>query len=342
MAGPRGGSKVPDSLAVRKAIDAGRVPPVWLWTGPEEYLKDDLFRHLAGRVVDEATAVMNVNRFRGGEDALDTVLGTCRTFPMLAARRAVLLRDLEKLSRSEREELAAYVAAPAPEAALVLFSSRPPNDSLNRRLAEAGAASAVFWIPFENQTRQWVQIRFRDLGKRCSPETAQALLEWCGGGDGQKVPLAAVAPEIEKVALALGDRAEVTEDDLGVIGRKADKDLLREVVSRVTRRDAAGALRALDGALLFRENHEVRVVATLTHRILNLSHTRSHLDAGLGGRPSGMWPSEWPEIEAGVRRFDRARLNRALLALARADRTLKSSPKNVRIVLEETILTICD
>lgn len=342
MAGPRAAGKTPDSLAVRKAIDAGRVPAVWLWTGPEEYLKDDLFRHLAARVVDEAGAVMNVNRYRGGEDALDTVLATCRTFPMLAERRVVYLRDLEKIGRTEREDLAAYVASPAPEAVLVLASSRPPGDSLNRRLAGAGAEAAVFWTPFENQTRQWVQIRFRDLGKRCPPEVAQALLEWCGGGEGQKLALAAVAPEIEKVALALGDRTDVTEADLDVIGRKADKDLLREVVTRVTRRDAPGALRALDGALLFRENHEVRVVANLTHRILNLSQARSRLDAGLSGRPNDIWPAEWAEVEPAVRRFDRARLNRAILALARADRTMKSSPKNVRIVLEETILTICN
>ena len=25
--------KTPDSLAVRKAIDAGKYPPVWLWMG---------------------------------------------------------------------------------------------------------------------------------------------------------------------------------------------------------------------------------------------------------------------------------------------------------------------
>jgi len=332
--------KEPDSINVRKRIDAGNIPGVWLWIGPEQFLKDELFKQLAAKVVDAAAGSMAVHRFRAGEDAADTILATCRTVPMLSPRQAVLVKDVAKISGKSRESLLAYVADPSPETALVLMGDKGPGESWHRDLATTGAETAVFWTPFENQTRQWIQIRFKDLGKRCDTATAEAFLERCGGGWGEKVALHEVAPEIEKVAVALGDRKEVTEGDLAVIGRKAAEALRQDVVNRATRKDISGALQALDGALLFRGNSEIRLVAMLTHRMMNIAEARDRRTTG-EGRPARIWPTEWKEVEPAVNRFDQEGLRRSILALAAADRTLKSRPKNPRAVLEHTIITIC-
>jgi DNA polymerase III delta subunit len=47
-------------------------------------------------------------------------------------------------------------------------------------------------------------------------------------------------------------------------------------------------------------------------------------------------------VEAGVKGRTGAAYRRALEILARTDRTLKSSPKSPRIVLESAILRICE
>ncbi len=339
------GGREPGSLDVRKAIEAGRIPPVWLWAGPEEYLKDELFALLAAKVVGRDLAALNVLRYRAGEEALDVVLAACRTLPMLSPRRAVLLRDIEKLGKADREKLAGYAAAPTEETRLVLAGEAGTQDSFARRLAGAGAAAAMFWIPFENETCRWIQIRFRDLGKRCDTATAHALLALCGGGFEQKVPLREVAPEIEKVALAVGDGDTVTEDDLGVIGRRADQGLLYEISGRVAARDLAGALRALDGALLFKDNTEIRIVVNLTHLFLNAGRARTLFDAGMppdrAVRELKIWRQGWPDVERAARSFPPPDLERSIRVLAAADRTLKSSPKPSRLVLEEALVAIC-
>ncbi len=338
-------AREPDSLVIRRAVDRGEIPPVWLWSGPEDFLKDELFQRLADRVAGEGMGALNVSRYRAGNDPLDGILAACRTIPMLSPRRAVLIKDLEALGKSERETLAAYAAAPCPETALVLSGDRHPGDSFHKALVAAGAVQAVFWTPFESDTRKWVQIRFRDHGKRCDSETAQELIELCGGGGGRQVPLREVAPEIEKVALTIGVRDTVTADDLTVIARKADEKLLYAITERVTARDLPGALQSLDGALLFKDNTEVRIVANLMYTLVNIARVRDFLDAGLkpgeAQKAAGIWPKAWPDIERAARRYDRPALTRGLDALARADRILKSSPRNPRIVLEETLLTIC-
>ena len=72
----------------------------------------------------------------------------------------------------------AYAEQPCPETALVLATERAPRDSFVSRLGRAGSdgvKAAVFWVPFENDTRRWVQIRFRDLGKSCAPARSIGL-----------------------------------------------------------------------------------------------------------------------------------------------------------------------
>lgn len=334
--------KTPDSLAVRKAIDGGKYPPVWLWMGEEEYLKDELFRRIAGEVGKEGVGDLNVNRFRGRDDSLETILTTCQTIPMFSGRRAVMVKDIEKItSKRDREAVMKYVSHPVPETILILAGERGPGDSFNRGLIASGAEAAMFWTPFENQTRQWIQIRFKDHGKLCSASVSEALYQRCGGGRGEKVSLSEIAPEIEKIVVSMGDREKVIEDDLEVVARKADEKLRGEMIDRVTQKDAVGALLALDGALLFRQNAEVRLVALLAHRLVNIAVGRDWIRTGNEGMPRGFWPAEWEQVRPATSRFSDPDLARSLEALANADRTLKSSPKNSRAVLEDTILTIC-
>jgi len=310
--------------------------------GPETWLKEELFGRLAEQVTGEANG-MNVSRFRLPSADVADVVGTCLSLPMLTEKRVVLVTDVDRAPKDKQPLLLEYVAKPAPEAVLVLASERYRGDALHRDLIRAGAAAATFETPTPEQSAQWIRIRFRDLDKEIDAETAAELYRRCGGGTGEAVSLRAMAPEIEKVALHVGERRDVAEDDLQVIGRKAEEDLLWQVLSCVSRRDLEGALGALDGALLFRENTEVRVVASLAYRILDLLGARGRVE---GGDPpakalSGVWPRVRSEYEAGLRRYDLPTLERALAALADADRVLKSSPKNPRIVLEETIIKIC-
>ena len=336
--------KPPDSLAVRRDIAAGRIPPVWLWTGPETYLKDDLFPRVVSGATDEAMPELNVNRYRAGQDDMGEIILVCQTVPMLSNRRVVFLQNVEKASRSERETLLSYVQSPSPQTVLIISGERPPRDSLNKRLSEAGAALAVFWTPFASQARPWVQSRFKDLGKTCDRDIAGALLEACGETLEGKVALGEVAPELEKIALTMGDRTIVAEKDLAVIGRKPNDDL-KELSARVTVGDLPGALMSLDGALLFKENTAVRIVAVLTHRVLNMLAARDIADGGVpvaaAVKKAGIWDRDVETIERGVRARSGGELRKGLNVLASADRELKSTSKSPRLVLEEVVINLC-
>ena len=318
---------------VRRAIEKDDLPRVWLWTGPEEYQKEELWQRLAAKVVPEGLEAMNVARYRAKDDDVAQVVALCRSLPMLAPRRVVWLRDVEGMTKSEEDLLIDYIRDASPEAVLVLSGSRSPGEAKYKRLADAGAEAIVFWIPFERDTIAWIRQRFSDLGKQCDGQVAQVLMQACGAAPGrEKVALSELAPEIEKVALGMGSRAKVTGEDLGSIGRRVDEEHLRELTSALAVGNAAGALRALDGILLFKGYDEVRVLANITHRILALMRVRDLMDRGMKhdelARASGVWPSQFEEVERAARGWTGPGLRRGLDLLACADRDLKSSGKS--------------
>jgi DNA polymerase III subunit delta len=330
---------------VRRAIDKDQMPPVWLWTGPEEFQKEELWQRLVAKVVPAGLEAMNAARYRAKEDDVAAVVGLCRSLPMLAPRRAVLLMDIEAMQKDEEEVLIAYIHQSSPETVLVLAGARSPGEAKYKRLADAGAEPVVFWIPFARDTLVWIRQRFTDLGKQCDGRIAQLLMQACGAAPGrEKVALSEMAPEIEKVSLAMGKRTQVMEEDLDGIGRRIDEEQMRELVSALATGNAATALQALDGVLLFKGYDEVRVLANLTHRIIGLMRVRDLIDRGVKrddlARLSGVWPSQFEEVERAARGWTGNGLRRSLELLAQADLDLKSSGKSSRLVLETTLLRV--
>ena len=94
---------------VRRAIEKDQMPPVWLWTGPEEFQKEELWQKVVETIVPAGLEAMNAARYRAKDDDVAAVVALCRTLPMLAPRRAVLLMDIEAMSKSEEDVLVEYI-----------------------------------------------------------------------------------------------------------------------------------------------------------------------------------------------------------------------------------------
>jgi DNA polymerase III delta subunit len=159
------------------------------------------------------------------------------------------------------------------------------------------------------------------------------------------VPIGDIAPEIEKVALNLGDRKVVTPEATRVVARKAHEEVIWEITHRMTVRDLPGALRALDGALLFKENAPVRILFGLAAAFRQITLVRDLMNANVKGRElqtaAGVWRERWDGVRRGAEARTGADVRRGMVALAQAERVLKSQANDPRVVLELTLGEIC-
>ena len=99
--------------ALLRGLKKGAPDPVYLLHGDEDVLKDEAVRALLAAGVDPAARDFNFDsRFAADLDA-ETFHALVNTPPMLAERRAVVLRGVDQLGKRKsklRDELLRYLA----------------------------------------------------------------------------------------------------------------------------------------------------------------------------------------------------------------------------------------
>ena len=86
--------------ALHAALKKRAFDPVYYFFGDDDYLKDIRVHELVEAAIDPATRDFNLESRRGGDvdaEALDALLSTP---PMLAERRVVVIRDVDKLKKN--------------------------------------------------------------------------------------------------------------------------------------------------------------------------------------------------------------------------------------------------
>ena len=125
-----------DTKQFVERLTRSKPEPAVLLLGSDLYLRDLCRAKLIEASVPEDARDWGVSRFSAADDSLDHVLAQAQTLPMLAPRQVVFLDEveaLEMLGDKERDaavdQLAAYLADPAPFTVLVLEAA-----SLDRRM----------------------------------------------------------------------------------------------------------------------------------------------------------------------------------------------------------------
>src|SRR6267378_1961051 len=132
--------------ALLRGLKNGAPDPVYLLHGDEDVLKDEAVRALLDAAVDPAARDFNLDsRFAADLDA-ETFNALVNTPPMLAERRAVVLRGVDQLGKRKsklRDELVRYLAAPNPSTVLILVAGagEDPDAELARQATTVALAA---------------------------------------------------------------------------------------------------------------------------------------------------------------------------------------------------------
>ncbi|MEO6528638.1 MAG: DNA polymerase III subunit delta [Gemmatimonadaceae bacterium] len=322
--------------------------PVYFLFGDDDFLKEGASRDLVEAAVDPSTRDFNLEIRRANEldaEGLDALLSTP---PMLAERRVVVLRDIDKLKKGARALLERYLARPAHDTVLVLVA--PAGAKADKGLSDR--ATAVEFVPLTGERLpRWIVHHTKTaLGRAITPE-AVALLAEAVNSD-----LAQIAVELEKLASytsgAIDERA--VSDVVGV--RRGES--LGDFLDAVAARDARAALGLIPIVMQLPKTTAVSAIMALTTQTLAMAYGEAALASGVSqrnlfgelmtllretgaypGRPWGEAVSAWAKHAP---RWSAADLDRALSALLSADAALKetrlSSPEQLLTTL---VLALC-
>jgi DNA polymerase III subunit delta len=334
-------------------LGQGNIRPVYLLTGEEPYEIERVLSSLRAIVLSGALAAFNEEKLVAGEVGVDRALSAARVVPMMAKRRLVVVRNLERwearAGEGQEEEadtsrvnpldrLAEYAASPAPTTCLVLIGAKIDG---RRKLMNAGR-KAGFLVTCEPIPRGalpgFVTREAVARGHAISPEVADLLAEIAGP------ELASVADAIERLSLYVGPGQSITEDAIAACLIRMRQSTVWELVNAVGRRDLGPALMALDDVYDARDRG-LRLIGLLAWSLRQLirfdAATRAGASPEEAARRAGAPPFKARELAGQVRRLGPGELERWLLLLAEADLDLKGSKRPARATLEGTIMKMC-
>jgi DNA polymerase-3 subunit delta len=257
---------------------------------------------------------------------------------MMAARRFVLVRNLDAVAAAELEALAPYLQKPCPETLLVLVGEKIDGRGKFAKLArELG-----FWFeaepPKPYEMPQIAQREARARGHELGGEAAAGLADALGAD------LSALDDALERLSLFVGAGQPIELGHVEQCVAHARVESIWSLVDAVSSQDAKTALVAASSLLGDREP-PLRILALVVRQLRSVAKMRDALASGLkpqeAAQKAGVPPFKARDLAAAAKRFDDAKLARAFRLLAQADTDLKGSKVPGPRVLERTLLQLC-
>ena len=197
------------SAELQSSFRQKKFDPIYLLYGDEDFLIEETTDALISNALDEGTKSFNLDIVYGGEIAAKDIISFAASFPMMAERRVVIVREIERLTT--KDGLLPYLEMPNLSTVLVFIASDPDFRQKFYKTAKENVTTVEFKSLYENEIPQWISERVEKLGKRITPEASQLM-------SGQvRRSLREIQNEIDKLFLFVEDKKVIDDDDVNSI-----------------------------------------------------------------------------------------------------------------------------
>ncbi len=332
-------------------------PAAVLLLGPEAYERLRIKEALMAGFAEDAVARHDLS-----EVEFAAVLDDARSLSLFAADRLIWVANAEaalprgRAASAEDEDgeggsgdatsLEAYMADPTPGVFLVFEASRFDFEGDDKRKQDrvrkfySTIPDVVELRKFSSQdARDEASALVRKAGFKIEPAALDMLVEALGAD------VARIAVEIEKIALFAKERP-VTTEDIAALAPEARVSTIFALVNALGRKDRTRALEILDAltregeylplALAFLSSQFRMALAVREAGLKSSGQVQSHFSRL--GIP--MWGSRAEQVTQTAGKFGKAKLERALELISKADRGLRDARPDDRIVMEQFVLEL--
>lgn len=161
-------------------VKNGNFVPVYLLMGTEPYYPDLVCDEIIKYALTESERDFNQTVFYGLDTDAGTVASECRSYPMMAERRLVVLKEAQ--SMKTLEDLAAYASEPMESTVLVILmhgASADKRRALYKNVQKKGVVLVSDALR-DYEMPQWITSFYKSRGLDIEPAAAALLAEYAG------------------------------------------------------------------------------------------------------------------------------------------------------------------
>jgi len=227
-----------------KRVESGKLDSVYFLNGDEEYLRIEFTRLLRKTLFGEADSGMNVEKIQAAPSSAQKIVDVCSDYSLFSGGRLVIAYDIQRISKIGQELLVSFLEKFPEGNHLVIFG--PPSFDRRPKLYKYLTGKTT-WSTLRGLDQRsanfWVSRRFKIHGVNADREAISTLVSYVGNSYG------ALASQIDKLAIALGDREIVTSEDIKQHTTESAEYDVFHFLRLVHKRDRAGSLGALNKLL---------------------------------------------------------------------------------------------
>ena len=332
----------PSYKELHASLGKKQLLPVYLLQGEEDFLLEKG----CGEILDAAVPAEHRDFNQEVLDCADLdareITARASSMPMMGDRRAIVARNVDRLSPRDLELLQAYVDRPSESTVLILVARKA--DLRKKPFAGLHSRGAAFdFAPVSEETLPgWITDRVRARGGTIDEEGADLLAAYVGSS------LREIDSEIEKLLTFVGKGIEVTAQHVADLVGFSREFTIFELQNAIGQGNLPRALKILEHML--RDNYAVvLLMAMLTSYFANI--WKLHYYLRLSPPPNRgelmsklrFGPRVLESYMEAARRYPVASVERAFCLLADADVQYKSTTlAEVRDILFAMLVQIME
>ncbi len=326
-------------------LKTGTLSPVYVLEGKEGYLREQALKRLLEAAVDVGMRAFNFARVSVSDGDLGKALALARQFPMISARRMVVVTDFEAVNDERQLELLKdYLRAPGDTTVLAFVSAGLDN---RRAIATAlrKAATVVNFDPLEEKESapRWLLEYVKRHGCQMEMSDASYLIGTVG------VELQRLTNELEKLICFVGGKGRIGRAEIDALVVHTREHSNFELTDALLDGRRERALRLLSH--IFANPPEapqtlaILMLGAIARGYRNLLLAKELMRQNAAqeeiAKAVGMSPYAVRYLNERARKADMKTLLQSLARIAETDVALKSSLATPRLQMELLICELC-
>ncbi len=320
---------------LRREVKGGRVAPLYLFIGEEQYLHERGLGVLY-ETVDEALRAFNLFVFSIGSDTgtgskttAVMAIDAANQMPMMSARRIVVVRDFDKIKEDEQEQVVAYLKNPSPTTTMVFQAASPDK---RRKLTTALMKVCVvvsFDLLDEGPAKRWADDYLKRRGCSIEPAALSLLIGLVGTG------LTRLSNELDKLG-AYADGQPIKMSSVRELVPRAREHVGWELWDAINAGDRKRALKLMSHML--DDSDPLPILGSLAGLYRRLLIGKELSERGASSQEIKNATGQWTEAYfTRLRQTSREEFARGLRRIAQVDNAIKNSEGTPRLQMEYLI-----
>jgi DNA polymerase-3 subunit delta len=312
---------------------------VYLFAGEDVYTAESCLDQLLKAL---AIDPINIETYFAGDSDLNDVILSAQTMPFLADKKAVILKNSEKLRAADLKKLAEVLKLELPSIFIMMWPERVKSDTKSLSVFKAADETGVIVECrqlYDNEVPRWIQGMFSKEGRRVASDAVEYLIKENGSN------LMNLSNEIEKLLLYTKDKKEIDVSDVELSSGHTKMLNLNNLQEAIEARSADKAIKIAD-SLISEGEIPLMIIGTIYRTVRRLLEAKTlieemDLSEQETAKALRMHPYFAKIFFTRAAGFNSRELKKAVKHTLEADRKIKSTTIPANIVVDELLMKVC-